>query len=205
MNREELKHTEEPWYNDDMVIRQTGTNAQICEVSYDENTENPHEDIVNAKRIVECVNAFKGIEKPSEYINSLQKEIDRLKAALDFNVKENINILRQFSESIEENKRLKAENEELKKLYIELIELKGATEYPPLATIDLIRSFLNISERKGIDTNWDSYTMQCKRYIELYTLKPQINNESECLHPFDKIYQSTTECYCEQCGKDLTT
>jgi regulator of replication initiation timing len=46
--------------------------------------------------------------------SELQTEIDRLKAALDFNVKENINILRQFSESIEENKRLKAENEKLK-------------------------------------------------------------------------------------------
>jgi hypothetical protein len=25
-----------------------------------------------------------------------------------------------------------------------------------------------------------------------------------CFHPYDKVYQSETECYCEKCGKDLT-
>uniref|UniRef100_UPI004048916E hypothetical protein n=1 Tax=Roseivirga sp. TaxID=1964215 RepID=UPI004048916E len=25
-----------------------------------------------------------------------------------------------------------------------------------------------------------------------------------CVHPYDEVYQSETECYCEKCGKDLT-
>jgi hypothetical protein len=25
-----------------------------------------------------------------------------------------------------------------------------------------------------------------------------------CAHPYQDVYQSETECYCEKCGKDLT-
>lgn len=25
-----------------------------------------------------------------------------------------------------------------------------------------------------------------------------------CVHPYENVYQSETECYCEKCGEDLT-
>ena len=34
-----------------------------------------------------------------------------------------------------------------------------------------------------------------------------VSGQSEqlvCVHPYNDVYQSDTECYCEKCGKDLT-
>ena len=28
--------------------------------------------------------------------------------------------------------------------------------------------------------------------------------KSVCVHPYEKVYQSETECYCEICGHDFT-
>ena len=36
---------------------------------------------------------------------------------------------------------------------------------------------------------------------------PAVVGRSEqlvCVHPYNEVYQSETECYCEKCGKDLT-
>ncbi len=32
---------------------------------------------------------------------------------------------------------------------------------------------------------------------------PHVSN-SVCVHPYEKVYQSETECYCEICGHDFT-
>lgn len=70
-----LKHAQEPWYNDDDIIRQTGTDAQIAIVTYDEGG-NPHEDIACAARIVACVNSAKFVSNEWLQSNSVNALIE---------------------------------------------------------------------------------------------------------------------------------
>lgn len=69
-------HTPEPWYSDDNIIRDKANLSQICIVTYDENPNNTHEDIANAKRIVECVNAFQHVQNPAKHIARLRANLD---------------------------------------------------------------------------------------------------------------------------------
>jgi hypothetical protein len=42
--------------------------------------------------------------------------------------------------------------------------------------------------------------------VNLFAIRDVIGRSEQlaCFHPYDKVYQSETECYCEKCGKDLT-
>ena len=47
------------------------------------------------------------------------------------------------------------------------------------------------------------------RVIEPIEAKEQLLDlfavtKSVCVHPYEKVYQSETECYCEICGHDFT-
>lgn len=47
------------------------------------------------------------------------------------------------------------------------------------------------------------------RVIEPIEAKEQLLDlfaviKSDCIHPYEKVYQSETECYCEICGHDFT-
>lgn len=91
MAKSHNKYAKAPWYNDDFIIRQTGTDAQIAIVTYDEGG-NLHEDVFTAKRIVACVNACRNANDPEKLINDsvnallendeLNENIDSLKSVL---------------------------------------------------------------------------------------------------------------------------
>ena len=51
------------------------------------------------------------------------------------------------------------------------------------------------------------------KYLQMITYEDQIHQllerkpcviKSVCVHPYEKVYQSETECYCEICGHDFT-
>lgn len=50
----------------------------------------------------------------------------------------------------------------------------------------------------------DYYDMQkfAVWLVKLLTIPHVI--KSVCVHPYEKVYQSETECYCEICGHDFT-
>lgn len=67
------KHTPEPW-----VLQKWGISIEI--ISSEDNKsiaavaiENIHD---NAQRIIDCVNAFEGIENPIDFMNNLKKCLD---------------------------------------------------------------------------------------------------------------------------------
>jgi len=35
-------------------------------------------------------------------------------------------------------------------------------------------------------------------------LRLEPSEQLVCVHPYEEVYQSESECYCEKCGKDLT-
>jgi hypothetical protein len=63
-------HTPTPWYNDDNVVRQAGTNSQICLVTYDEG-QRAHEDITNAAFIVRACNIHGALVESLETAHQL--------------------------------------------------------------------------------------------------------------------------------------
>jgi hypothetical protein len=75
----ETKHTPEPWitkvYEENQTrilgpIEEDGNRHWIGDII------GPLSNKANAKRIVECVNAFEGIENPAEFISNLKKCLD---------------------------------------------------------------------------------------------------------------------------------
>lgn len=63
-----------------------------------------------------------------------------------------------------------------------------------------------MSDKMSIDQILDSLY---DRVIEPIEAKEQLLDlfaviKSVCVHPYEKVYQSETECYCEICGHDFT-
>lgn len=54
----------------------------------------------------------------------------------------------------------------------------------------------------------DNTLFEHKSYAVVDRLVKKLNIpdviKSACVHPYEKVYQSETECYCEICGHDFT-
>lgn len=48
----------------------------------------------------------------------------------------------------------------------------------------------------------ENLPFMAERLVKLFAIPDVI--KSVCVHPYEKVYQSDTECYCEICGHDFT-
>jgi len=80
------KHTQEPWLiggtgsEHQIYVKQDGAPVHIIQVLGD--ITQPAEDRANAARIVECVNACEGIDKPSAFIPTMRRELKDIREAI---------------------------------------------------------------------------------------------------------------------------
>ncbi len=80
------KHTQEPWLiggtgrEHQIFVNEDGAIVHIIQVLG--KFTQPAEDRANAARIVECVNACEGIEKPSAFVPAMRKELQDIRQSI---------------------------------------------------------------------------------------------------------------------------
>jgi hypothetical protein len=82
--------------------------------------------------------------------------------------------------------------------------------------IEYDKDFENVMNELQTNFGWRNIEILPDSYKDLLndTIKavkncsiPAVVGRSEqlvCVHPYEEVYQSETECYCEKCGKDIT-
>ena len=98
-----------------------------------------------------------------------------------------------------------------RKLYFAFMKeynlLMGESEHQILKEeVEVLLANKHSGDMKKIDQILDSLY---DRVIEPIEAKKQLLDlftviKSVCVHPYEKVYQSETECYCEICGHDFT-
>ena len=61
------------------------------------------------------------------------------------------------------------------------------------------KAIYRVNDTRGYTYYSDDYVMWLEQQLRIHDVSGSV-----CVHPYEKVYQSETECYCEICGHDFT-